>query len=214
MKARIVLFMLALLVCATVEAGQPRWTLRFHGAVVQASGSHQSLAANGATFRVDSGTSGGFGIGAEYRLSDRVGLEVSTLFAALEIGSHVSTKGSALGERLELSMMPWMLSAPVHFRTGGRTDLFVAPTVGHVAYHNAQTSWRPWLAGTAVEIDSDIAYGAAIGLDAGIGSGSHWAFSTGLRYMRASAGDTDVDPLIVTVGFAYRLGALTGRRSR
>lgn len=214
MKAPIVPFMLALLVWSTAEAGPPRWTLRFHGAVVESSGSHDAVAANGSTIRIDRGTSGGFGIGAEYRLSDRVGLEVSTLFAALEIDTHVSAKGSALGERLELSMMPWMLSIPIHFDTAGKADLFIAPTVGHVTYYNARTSWNPSFAAAGVEIGSDTAYGAAIGLDAGIGSGPNWAFSAGLRYLRASAGDTNVDPLIVTVGFAYRFGPSKERSLR
>jgi len=204
MNARIALVMIALLVGLTAEAAEPRWTLRFHGALVQSSGSGESTTTGGATFRIDSGTSGGLGFGAEYRLSRRVGLEVSTLLATFDVGTRVSAGGSSLTESTELSMMPWMLSVPFHFRAGSRSSVFVAPSVGYVTYHDTRMSLGAGQGTTTVEVGSDTAIGAAIGLDAGFGKRDNWAFSTGFHFMKASANGTDVDPMIVTVGFAYR----------
>lgn len=101
-------------------------------------------------------------------------------------------------------MVPVMLSVPVHFPVGRQTDIYVAPTIGHVTYHNARMSLGPWKASTDVEIGSDTALGATVGLDIDIGQRRKWALSTGLRYLETSADGTAVDPLIVTLGFAYR----------
>jgi outer membrane protein W len=204
MKSLLIVFALALLACPVAEAGDSPWTLRFHGAVVRSSASRDATTTSGATYQVDLGASGGFGIGAEYRFSDGIGLEVSTLFAALELGANASARRSSFVESVEVSMMPLTLGVPFHFRPGRKTDIWVAPTVSYVTYHGIRYSARPWLAGTAVDVSSDTALGAAVGLDAGFGSQANWAFSTGLRYMRANAGGTEIDPLIVTIGFAYR----------
>ena len=126
------------------------------------------------------------------------------MFAALEVGANASASRSTLTGSVELSMMPLTLGVPFHFNAGRRVDIYVAPTVSHVSYHDIRTSISPLQARTYVDIGSDTALGAAVGLDAGFGSKENWAFSTGLRYMRADAGGRNVDPLIVTIGFAYR----------
>ncbi len=54
-----------------------------------------------------------------------------------------------------------------------------------------------------MSVDSDVGIGAALGLDVPIGKGK-WAFSTGLRYIKTQAEEVDIDPVIVTIGFAYR----------
>jgi len=184
----------------SILAKDSSWTLRFHGAIVESSASDRTSVGNGTFSSVDVG--GGFGIGAEYRLSDRFGLELSTLFAGLEIGSSVSTRAKAF-QSFELSMMPLTFAVPFHFNTGGRVDLFVGPTFSIVRYLDIETYTSGAGVGTSVNVDSDAAFGAAFGVDVPFGNGK-WAFSTGLRYMKTRAADTDVDPVIVTLGFAVR----------
>jgi hypothetical protein len=79
----------------------------------------------------------------------------------------------------------------------------VAPTFSLVRYLDIETATGGRSAGASVGTDSDAALGVALGLDVPFGRG-RWALSTGLRYMETRTGGTDLDPVIVTLGFAYR----------
>jgi outer membrane protein W len=184
----------------SILAKDSSWTLRVHGAIIESSASDRTNEGNYAVSSVDVG--GGFGIGAEYRVSNRFGLEFSTLFAGLEIGSSVSGGAKAV-QSFELSMMPLTLAVPYHFRTGGRVDLGGRRIIKKVRYLDIETYADRAGVGTSVDVDSDAALGAALGVDVPFGNGK-WAFSSGLRYMKTRAADTDVDPVIVTLGFAFR----------
>lgn len=186
--------------CTSVLAKDSSWTLRFHGAIVDSSGESRTSIGDGIDNSVEAG--GGFGIGAEYRLSRRYGVEFSTLFAGLEIKNSVGS-GTGVVRGLELTMMPLTFAFPFHFDAGGRADLFVAPTFSIVRYVDVHTSVNGTGVDSAVDVDSDAALGAALGVDVPFGKGK-WAFSSSLRYMSTGFEDTDVDPVIVTVGFAYR----------
>lgn len=200
-KRSLVLPVLALLASPATAAGGSPWTVRFHGALVQSSAQPRATVTRGVVNRLD-GASGGVGLGAEYRLSARVGLELSTLLAGMEV--EIASAGpSFAGQRLELSMVPFTLGIPFHFAIDGKIDVYLGPTLSHVSYVNTHTSFTRWGAGTYVDVGSDTAPGAALGLDWKLGGGG-WALSVGLRYLSATAGNTDVDPLIVTIGAAYR----------
>jgi outer membrane protein W len=182
------------------HAKDSSWTLRVHGAIVESSAESRASIDDGITNRVEAG--GGFGVGAEYRMTRKLGLEFSVLFAGLEIDNRVGG-GPWTVQSLELTMMPLTLAVPYHFDTGGRVDIFVAPSFGIVRYVDIETRVAWGGAGTRVDVDSDAAIGVAAGVDVPIGKGK-WAFSAGLRYLKTSAEDTDIDPAIVTIGFAYR----------
>ena len=183
-----------------VLAKDSSWTLRFHGAIVDSSGESRTSIGDGIDNSVEAG--GGFGIGAEYRLSPRYGVEFSTLFAGLEIKNSVGGSTGVVSG-LELTMMPFTLAFPFHFDAGSRADFFVAPTFSVVRYVDIHTSVNGSGVDSGVDVDSDAALGAALGVDVPFGKGK-WAFSSSLRYMSTGFEDTDVDPVIVTVGFAYR----------
>lgn len=183
-----------------IPAPESSWTVRFHGAIIESTAADQTIVDNGAESRVE--TDGGLGIGLEYRFSDRYGLEFSTLFAGLEVGSSISG-GAGMVQSLELSMMPLTVAVPFHFHPGGRADLFVAPTFSVVHYVDIESTVSGTAVGTWIDVDSDPAPGAAVGIDIPFEMG-RWAFSAGLRYMKTSAGEIDVDPVIVTFGLACR----------
>ena len=204
MKRFLIALVLSILMLSAAVAEDSPWTLRFHGAIVESSVEQSATAATGGvSSRVDVGAGGGIGLGAEYRLSDKIGLEFSTLLAGVAIDTTFAAGGSGLYESLELSMVPLTLGVPFHFGVGSRTDIYLGPTLSYVSYVDTSYSVSYQSAQSVVDVDSDTAFGAAVGLDAGFGDGG-WAFSTGLRYMKTAAGETDIDPLIVTLGFAYR----------
>ena len=182
-----------------ISAEDSSWTLRFHGAIVDSSVETRT-SIGGVSSSVDVG--GGFGIGAEYRRSQKFGVEFSTLFAGLELNNSVSG-GRGLSQSLEMSMLPLTFAFLFHFDPGGRVDLFVAPTFSVVQYLDIGTFIDATGVGATLEADTDAAFGAAVGIDVPFGKGK-WAFSSSLRYMKTGFEKTDVDPVIVTLGAAYR----------
>ena len=203
MRITCVIFTVSL-ACAVASpaslAQDSAWTLRFHGAIVDSSAESNTSLDGGFRSNVDIG--GGFGIGAEVRLSERIGLELSTLFAGLDVGMQASA-GQGSVQNVSMSMVPLTFGLPIHFDTGKRVDFFVAPTLSVVNYTDVRTKAGWSGASSSVDVDSDVGLGAALGLDVPFGKRG-WAFSTGLRYMKTRAQDTDVDPVIVMVGFAHR----------
>lgn len=181
------------------EAGDSAWTLRFHGAIIDSSAESSIGSGETVTGSVEAG--GGIGIGAEYRTSRRIGVEVSALFAGLVIGNGIAV-GEVISD-LELSMVPLTLAVPVHIGDGGRIDLYVAPTFSVIRYLDLEARIGNGHVEAGVDVDTDTAVGANVGLDIPFGKG-HWAFSSSVRFMKTAFQDTDLDPVIVTVGFAYR----------
>jgi hypothetical protein len=186
------------LVCPPVPAADPSWTLRFHGAIVDSSARSERSLDGGASSRLAAG--GGLGIAAERRLAGRVGLELSALFAGVELRSRVSTTGV---EHDQLGMVPVTFGLPFHFDRSGRVDFFVAPTLGVVRYTDLRAKVGAGETRWSTDAYSDFAVGAAVGLDVPFGK-KKWAFSSGLRYLKTDADGYDVDPVIATVGFARR----------
>lgn len=202
MKRCLAAFALALLACPAAAAGDSPWTLRFHGAVVRSSGRGYTARTGGASLHFETGTGGGIGGAVEYRLSNRIGIEISILLAGLEAESTASSSPPGI-ESLELSMVPLTVGVPFHFRLGERTELRLGPALGHVSTFESRNSVSQRGERSSVEVDSVAAIGAALGLERRIGGGG-WAFGAGLRHLRSPSGATAVDPWIATVGFAYR----------
>ena len=198
--ARIVLAITFVLVSTvfTVQAAEPGWTLRVYGALVDSSAETETSIGSVSS---SVSTGGGVGLGGEYRMSDRLGLELSPLWAGLDIESGVSIGG--VSQSLQFGMVPLTLGMPIHLSPAGRPVIFIAPTVSYVSYFRLERDISWTRVSTTVDDSTDVALGAAFGLDIPVGKGK-WAVSTGLRYMKTNAEETSVDPLIVTIGFSYR----------
>lgn len=199
---RILLATVVVLVTATpaVLPADSSWTLRFHGAVLQSSAQESSRVGTGFENSVD--IAGGLGFGVEYRLSERLGLELSTFYAGLRIEQRVSAGHESVLD-LDLGVMPLTLAVPIHFANGRRVQLYAGPTFSVVRYLDLETRIGIGQAASGIEEGTESALGAAFGIDVPLGKGA-WAFSAGLRYMNTGPGEVDLDPVIVTLGFAYR----------
>jgi len=195
-------FLLAVTATAAL-GGESPWTLRFHGALVEASGRHEGFTTGSTGSRIDLDAGGGLGVAVEYRFSKRVGLEFSALLAGLTLSTSYVTRSSTGIDSSELSMVPLTLGLPFHLASGGRVDVLLGPTLSYVRYQETESSITFQSSRMTIDAGSDIAMGAVLGLDTAFGDGG-WAFSAGLRYVKTAAGGIDVDPLIVTMGFAYR----------
>lgn len=200
LHAVLILVLVSVISSTPIHAEEHPWTLRVHGAIIESSVGTQSSIEHGFSSSVKTG--GGFGVGIEFRLSDRIGLEASVLFGGVEIKSSLSS-GQGATQSLNLNMMPVNFAVPFHFDIGGRADLYAAVTFGVVRYLDIEWSYGAPGSGIAVDVDSDTAFGAALGLDVPFGKG-RWAWSAGLRYMKTGIKGTDVDPLVATLGVAFQ----------
>lgn len=184
-----------------VQSEESGWMLRMYGALVDSSADNRTDT-TGFSATLDAG--GGLGIGAEYQWSSRLGLELSTLIASADMKLATSTRnGVSSTQSLGFSMVPVTLGLTFHLNPDGRADIFVAPTVSYVSYSEIESryDWNDWT--MSVGASSDTALGVTFGVDVPFGE-SKWNACTGLRYMKTSAGEAKIDPLIVTLGFGRR----------
>ena len=162
----------------------------------------------------------GFSLAGEYRVSDRLGVELSGQWSEfdleLELGGGMFCGSTFCRVSATDSVRPLTLGLglDVHLTPGRRADLYVGPVLAYVLY--SDPTFR-FLDGTVRgSIDDDLAWGGVVGLDLPFGDPG-WHFSGSVRYLRAEAdatarddeGDTDTasldfDQLAVIVGFGYR----------
>lgn len=140
----------------------------------------------------------GFGLSSEYKFTEKVGLEVGILFS--DVDFEVETMGVSvdLGSSL---MMPLFLECNYHPLKSEKVDFYFGPLVAYTMWGNLDVG------GGSLEMDNDFGFGAAVGVDVPFGS-SDWMFTSSMRYISASTGDSSlelkVDPLFVNLGVGYR----------
>jgi len=138
--------------------------------------------------------------GVEWRINRLVGLEVSYLLAEQDI----EFGGDTLGE-IEAGMWTGAINFHPIDADAERTDFWFAPIVAFVDWDDIELR-----AGGSSEVDSEVAYGVAMGLDLNIGK--IFAITTGLRWLSLDidsdiSSDFGVDPLIARAGVAIQLGS-------
>jgi outer membrane protein W len=195
-----------------------RWTLRLFGAYVRASadaGENLNPAATDYRQKINLGAHhGGFGAGFEYRnlhvcdLS-RWGIALDAIHS--ELDTHVLIdRSNAWGRQHEgVSFTPVLLSLNYHFTPNKPVDLFIGPSVGYafldsVTFNTLGSSYSE-------KFDDDLIYGVNFGLDVPFGTEHDHTFTAGVRqlFFQAKGSGTinesfDLNPTIVTAGFAFR----------
>jgi len=158
----------------------------------------------------------------EYRLSDRIGVDVTLLRANSDVDGRLrgtywindSTTGllidtgplEATEDFGDVTFSPLTLGANFHLTPESKLDFYVAPVIGYVLYDNLD------LSGETLRLKDDFAWGATAGLDVPIGKG-RWLFNGALRYLateaevdEAGAGgeSLDVNPFAIQIAAGYR----------
>lgn len=169
-----------------------RWTLHF--SAVSALASDDTSTATGRTeLTVDDGL--GVGVGAEYRFSDRIGLDLGLFFSELDAESRLLGVVPTIGED-DVEMRLLTAGPSFHLTPRRHTDVYVGPLVALVRYERL----------FGEEVDDELAWGAQAGVDIPLGY-SRWALNFAARYLRstldAETFELDIDPLIVSVGLSY-----------
>jgi len=142
----------------------------------------------------------GWEAGIEFRFGKWIGLE----FSYLKATEDVDFGGTTIAK---VDLTPYNLALNFHLIHGKYFDFYVAPVAAYVDWGNIK-----FTDGTSEAADSEIAYGAAIGLD--IGFGKTFAIIGGVRWLSLDITPSDpstsgsdsvaVDPLFTRVGVAFR----------
>jgi outer membrane protein W len=166
----------------------------FGGAAYVSPLSDSSLA--GIANSVEASSEFGWEIGAEWKPSDRIGLEV----AYLDATHDVEADGAVIGE---IGLRPWNFSLNFHLVDRDAFSWWVGPTVSYIDWTSLELN-----GGGSLDVDSDTTFGASTGMS--IGLGDSFALQFGLRWLDASVDSPDlpdevsVDPLFVNLGVAFR----------
>jgi hypothetical protein len=177
-----------------------------------------------------SGTDLGFGLGLEYRLSPRLGIEVGALTVESEQRDGIDLFIASVTFESSYRITPLLARLNVHLTPDQGVDLYAGPVVGYVDVSDMmlRTSVRGVFVGEEfddvvelrLEADDELAWGAAIGLDVPLGRGGS-AVTFGVTYLSlplsvdfgiegedVPVGEfgvfEDVDPLLVHVGYSVR----------
>ena len=131
----------------------------------------------------------GWEVGAEWRLAKLVGLELDYMQAT----NDVEFNGVTL---TEVDVNPLTFAANFHIIPDNIIDFYVGPVASYVSFDSDIT-----------DIDSEATFGAAAGLDIGIGE--HFAVTGGARWLDLTAEGDDgtelsIDPIFLRAGVAWR----------
>lgn len=173
-------------------------------------------------------SSGGLGLGLEYRISPRLGVELDVLYSELKDEITFGFFGEeSLTIESSLRMIPVLAGLNVHLTPGRRADLYLGPVLGLMRYDDVEIELRgDILEGEAVPVQhlktrDGFAWGARLGVDVPIGPRGAF-FTASAAYLKAEVemdgfeGDEiddsddfgsssfDLDPFVTQVGFGYR----------
>ncbi|MDX1501478.1 MAG: OmpW family outer membrane protein [Thermoanaerobaculia bacterium] len=190
-------------------AAEPKLTLRGCAVHVEPTGDDLAGLLPGGepfAFRVEGGL--GAGLEAEYRIRPRLGIELAALAADLDAELVTAPGGQVLRDTESAAFELFSAGVNYHRPVGG-FDLHVGAFAAIVYFDDVVFLTEVGRSDKLV-FDDDTGFGIKLGLDRAIGASGRWLVSLSTRYLGAilegeTAGqDTDLDPLIVSLGIAYR----------
>jgi outer membrane protein W len=169
--------------------------LKLFGAAVQVMPRGESAVA-GVASSVKAADELGFELGAEWKPSQRIGIEASYLTATHDVEAN----GTPIGD---IELRPLTVALNFHVLRRDNLSWYVGPTVAYIDWSGLE------LAGGAVlDVDGETTFGATTGVD--IDLGERLALQLGLRWLDAAVespalpSSVSVDPLFMRVGVAAR----------
>lgn len=210
-------------------ADQPKirnWTLRFGFVVAETSGSTTIAVDPGSVDVSLSGGGGGF-VNLEYKATPLLGLEFGTtgIGADMNVSTHAGLKH--IGADVDvLGMSALTLAANFHFIRTKTINVYAGPMLAFNRYSkwSVHTSvgdeWWPakhdydeWVS-VRSSSDSEISWGAKIGIDIVLTKRGNWTLGGSLSYLDATydfdevsgegQGSIDLNPIIFSFGAGFR----------
>ena len=181
-----------------VSAEAPNGAFRFFVTSINPTGDVKGNFGSPITATVEADSTVGFGFVYEGRISRLFGIEVGLFLADVDFEIEAVGESAGLGSAL---MVPLTLGLDVHVLKSERVDLYVGPLMSFTLWSDLQGDF-----GTS-ELDADFGLGGVVGLDVLLGQSS-WTFSSAVRYIEVSAGDSSmeipVDPMQWEFGFGHQ----------
>ncbi len=190
------------------ESDDGRWRLRVGLVAMDSPSTSVDVGGPGAHVSVDTEVGGGLGVDLEYRVSDRLGIDVGVLSAAPSIGAHIDIGHGRVRLASGVTVTPITAGLNVHLTPGSRADVYVGPLLAYITYSGAEITIGPGVE-QSVGGSHDAGIGANLGVDVGLGNG-RWSLGGSLRYIQTADtapgehGSLGFDPVILSVGFGYR----------
>ena len=196
---------------AEAQSGDRDWQVKFDLAFVDPSSSGATTEVGIGGVNVEFDTKTGVGLRIENRFRERLGVE----FGFLATGSYDATVGDlsdGFGVQTGVSgFTPVTLGLNYHLTPSEALDIYAGAFAAYVRYGDSDV--RTGTGGVVISetVDDDVGWGVILGLDWPVQS-SRWSLQASLRYIDTTmAGDaggepfeSDFDPVIVSIGFAYR----------
>ncbi len=196
----------------TKERRRGQWIVRGYAARVDSSGDEFNTVTPAVgdfpeeRTKFSIGNATGFGGAVEYLFRPNWGVELDAMLADLDT-MFVFDIGPLWGmDHQDVDFQPISLGINYHLTPDKRADVFLGAFVsavdyGDATYSDLDLSFRN-------DLGSDTGFGAKVGVDIPFSWESPWAITGSLRYIATSAEvdnvDLDVDPLIFTLGLAYK----------
>lgn len=196
---------------ANAQQFSPSWQLNFDLAFVNPSGDGVTVSAGAPGVNVDVDNEIGAGLRLRYQFAQAWSTEFGFL-ATSSVGVSVGGTANIFGAATTVeSFSTISAGANYHFLPKGRADIFAGPFVAVVNYGDIDISAGLGNASARQSVDTEFAWGVIAGLDVPIGTGG-WSLQSNVRYIDANMESTvdgdrlsgDLDPLILSIGFAYR----------
>jgi len=195
----------------TASADEDPWKVRFAVVSMNPSGDLFDVPDDNETIQYGSSSGVGFAIDFEYRASRRLGIDFGVISASPGFTVAVDAEPLSVSASGDIRITPIYAALNIHLTPEGRFDLYLGPLVAYVTYDRFELVAGPELR-EGFSSEEDIGFGAVLGLDIGLGSG-RWSLTSAIRYLNTtleaspsdgSAGTTDLDPTIFSVGIGYR----------
>ena len=149
-------------------------------------------------------------VAMEYRLSNRIGLEIGAAYAeSPDVDDDINRNGDSIGEGP--GFLPVYVGANFYVMDTKHLDVYLGPRVAFVTFGDFDLDIEGQR--TEFEVDSELAWGATAGIDYRFGQG-RWSVTAEATYLNVdmeitnestrAVSSNQFDPLMVTLGATFR----------
>ena len=187
-----------------------RWQLKSGLMLVDASDPFVVETPSGGKVHAGGNAEIGAMIAMEYRLSNRVGLEMGVAYAqSPDIDDDTNGNGDSIGEGP--GFLPVYAGVNFYVMDSQHLDVYLGPRVAFVTFGDFDLNIDGQR--TAFEVDNEMAWGATAGIDYRFGEG-RWSVTAEATYLNVDMEITNestravssnkFDPLMITLGATFR----------